>query len=459
MSAFDYDLFVIGAGSGGVRAARFAAGQGAKVAVAEERHLGGTCVNIGCVPKKLMVYASHYASDFKDSAGFGWRVGQRDFDWKTLIDNKTAEIERLNGIYGDLLDGSGVTLFEARAKITGPHSLSVAGQEITARYILVAVGNRPIRGSEPGQELGIVSDDVFYLDKQPERLIVVGGGYIAVEFAGIFNGLGSQTIQLYRGDLFLRGFDHDLRGFLAEEMVKKGVDLRFKTLVKKIEKSAGGLAATLSDGTVEEVDQVLYAIGRTPNTDGLGLETAGVETNGLGAIKVDDYYCTSAPSIYALGDVTDRMQLTPVALAEAMAVVKTLFGGTPSKLDYDNIPTAVFSQPPLATVGLSEEEARKRHGQVDVYRAHFRPMKHTLSGSDEKMMMKLIVDRASQKVLGAHMGGDDAGEIIQGVAIAIKAGATKADFDATLGIHPTAAEEFVTMRAPLADPKEQVAAD
>ncbi|MGO1120867.1 glutathione-disulfide reductase [Rhodovibrionaceae bacterium A322] len=459
MSAFDFDLFVIGAGSGGVRAARFAAGQGAKVAVAEERHLGGTCVNIGCVPKKLMVYASHYASDFKDSAGFGWTVGDRDFNWNTLIDNKTAEIERLNGIYGNLLDGSGVTLFEDRAVITGPNSVSVGGKDVTARYILIAVGNKPSRPNDPGQELAIVSDDVFYLDKQPERVMVVGGGYIAVEFAGIFNGLGSKTIQIYRQDLFLRGFDNDIRRFLAEEMVKKGIDLRFKTTIEKIEKSDGSLAVTLSDGRVEEVDQVLYAIGRTPNVEGLGLEAAGVETDAKGAIKVDEYYQTSVPSIYALGDVTDRMQLTPVALGEAMALVKTLFNDQPSKLDYENIPTAVFSQPPLATVGLSEEAARQKYGQVDIYRSHFRPMKHTLSGSDEKMIMKLVVDRASQKVVGAHMGGDDAGEIIQGIAIAIKAGATKADFDATIGIHPTAAEEFVTMRDPVAEPEEQAAAD
>jgi glutathione reductase (NADPH) len=459
MSSYDFDLFVIGAGSGGVRASRMAAAMGARVAVAEERHLGGTCVNIGCVPKKLMVYASHFSEDFEDAAGYGWTVGERSFDWPTLIANKNREIGRLNGVYESLLTNAGVEIVDGRAILTGPNSVRVGGRDITAQFILVATGGHPSRPSEPGQELGIVSDDVFYLDKQPERILVAGGGYIAVEFAGVFAGLGSQVTQLYRGDLFLRGFDDDLRRALAEEMPKKLVDLRFGSIIDRTVKTSNGLLAELSNGESLEVDQILYAIGRRPNTAGLGLEAAGVEVNDRGGIVVDDYFRTNVPSILAIGDVTDRVQLTPVALAEGMAVAKTLFGGEPTTVDYADIPTAVFSQPPIGTVGLTEEQARKAHGAVDIYRSSFRPMKHTLSGRDEKTTMKLVVDRQSQRVLGAHMLGPDAPEIVQGIGIALKAGATKQAFDATIGIHPTAAEEFVTMRERQPDPEEVEAAE
>ncbi|WP_375593637.1 glutathione-disulfide reductase [Algihabitans albus] len=459
MSDYDYDLFVIGAGSGGVRAARFAAGFGAKVAVAEERHLGGTCVNIGCVPKKLMVYASHFSEDFEDAAGYGWSVGERRFDWSKLIANKNSEIGRLNGIYERLLTNSGVEIVEGTAAIEDAHTVVVAGREIRARYILIATGGLPSRPREPGQELGIVSDDVFYLDRQPERIIVAGGGYIAVEFAGVFAGLGSEVTQLYRGDLFLRGFDDDLRRGLAEEMAKKGVDLRFRTIIDKTEKTSNGLLAHLSSGDTLEVDEILYAIGRRPNIAGLGLERAGVALGDSGGVKVDGFYRTSVPSIFAIGDVIDRVQLTPVALAEGMVVARHLFAGQDTEVDYAQIPTAVFSQPPLATVGLTEAQAREAYGAVDIYRSRFTPMKHTMTGRDEKTLMKLVVARDSQKVVGAHMLGQDGPEIIQGIGIALKAGATKADFDRTIGIHPTAAEEFVTMREPVLEPEEARAAE
>ncbi len=459
MSDYDYDLFVIGAGSGGVRAARFAAGFGAKVAVAEERHLGGTCVNIGCVPKKLMVYASHFSEDFEDAAGYGWSVGERRFDWSKLIANKNSEIGRLNGIYERLLTNSGVEIVEGTAAIEDAHTVVVAGREIRARYILIATGGLPSRPREPGQELGIVSDDVFYLDRQPERIIVAGGGYIAVEFAGVFAGLGSEVTQLYRGDLFLRGFDDDLRRGLAEEMPKKGADLRFRTIIDKTEKTSNGLLAHLSSGDRLEVDQILYAIGRRPNIAGLGLERAGVALGDSGGVKVDGFYRTSVPSIFAIGDVIDRVQLTPVALAEGMVVARHLFAGQDTEVDYGQIPTAVFSQPPLATVGLTEAQAREAYGAVDIYRSRFTPMKHTMTGRDEKTLMKLVVARDSQKVVGAHMLGQDGPEIIQGIGIALKAGATKADFDRTIGIHPTAAEEFVTMREPVLEPEEARAAE
>ncbi|MEX0923313.1 MAG: glutathione-disulfide reductase [Rhodovibrionaceae bacterium] len=458
MASYDYDLFTIGAGSGGVRASRFAANYGARVGVAEERHLGGTCVNIGCVPKKLMVYASHFSEDFEDAAGYGWQVGERRFDWSKLIENKNAEINRLNGIYENLLNGAGVTIHDGRATVVDPHTVELDGQKITAANILVATGGLPSRPDEPGKELGIVSDDVFFLEKQPETILIVGGGYIAVEFAGIFAGLGSKVTQIYRGPLFLRGFDQDVRETLAGELPKKDIDLRFNTDIAKLEKDGkGGIAATFKDGKTESFDAVLYATGRHPNIAGLGLEKAGVALNQSGAVKVDEHFRSSVPSIFAIGDVTDRLQLTPVALAEGMAVAKTLFNGEPTTVDYADIPTAVFSQPPIGTVGLTEEEARAKHDSVDIYRSTFTPMKHTMTGRSEKTMMKLVVERASQKVLGAHMVGIDAGEILQGIGIAIKAGATKRDFDATIGIHPTAAEEFVTLRTPLPDPERKAA--
>ncbi|MBW2272800.1 MAG: glutathione-disulfide reductase [Deltaproteobacteria bacterium] len=452
MADYDFDLFVIGAGSGGVRAARISAGYGARVAVAEERDLGGTCVNVGCVPKKLMVYASHFAEDFEDAAlGYGWSVGERSFDWATFIANKDREIGRLNGIYGDLLDGAGVTRMEGRARVEGPHSVAVGDQRYTAAHILVATGGWPRLPDEPGSELAITSNEIFHLPEQPRRLLVVGGGYIATEFACIFHGLGSEVVQLYRGPLFLRGFDDDVRTTLAEEMHKKGIDLRFDRTVQRLEQAATGVRATLSDGNVVEADQVLCAIGRTPLTAGLGLTEAGVELDANGAVVVDEYSCSSAPSIHAIGDVTDRINLTPVAIHEGMCLAATLFDGRPTKPDHRDVPKAVFSQPTIGSVGLSEAEAREQYTQIDVYRSRFRPMKHTLTGRDEKSLMKILVDRASDRVVGLHVVGPEAGEIVQGFAVAIKCGATKAQFDATMGIHPTAAEELVTMREPASD--------
>jgi len=445
---YDYDFFTIGAGSGGVRAARFAASFGARVAIAEERYYGGTCVNVGCVPKKLFVYASHFHEDFEDAAGFGWTVGESTFDWPTLRDNKTAEIERLNGIYEKILGNTGVEIIDGRATIVDPHTVEINGKQITAKYILVAVGGWPWTPEIPGIEHAISSNEVFYLDEFPKRALIVGGGYIAVEFAGIFNGLGAETTLLYRGDLFLRGFDHELRGILAEEMRKKGVNLQFDSpMPKLIEKNEDGeFVVTLDDDSVLVADQVLYATGRKPLTANLGLENTNIEMDKNGAIKVDDYSQTAEPSIYAVGDVTDRVNLTPVALAEGMAVAHTLFNDNPTKPHYDSIPSAIFSQPNLGTVGLAETEAREQYAQVNVYRSQFRAMKHTLSGRDEQILMKLLVDAESDRVLGVHMMGPDAGEIIQGFAVALKAGATKAVFDSTVGIHPTSAEEFVTMR-------------
>lgn len=446
MTGYDYDLFVIGAGSGGVRAARMSAGYGARVAIAEERHFGGTCVNIGCVPKKLMVYASHFGEDFRDAAGYGWSLEGAEFDWQTLIANKDREIARLNGIYEKLLNNAGVAIFETRASVVDEHTIDLGGQQVTAAHILVATGGKPAQAEIPGREHTLVSDDVFYLETQPERILIVGGGYIGVEFAGVFNGLGSRTTLVHRGPAILRGFDEDLRHFLAREMDKKDVSLRFNQTIKSVAKGQGGLTVEFSDGTQADFDQILYAVGRSPNTQGLGLEDAGVALDPRGAIQVDEYFRTNIPSVLAIGDVTDRLQLTPVALAEGMAVARTLFQDTPSRVDYGDIPTAVFSQPPIATVGLTEEEARTQFGKIDIYRAEFKPMRHTLSVNEERALMKLVVERESQRILGAHMAGMDAPEIIQGVAIAIKAGATKSDFDATIGIHPTTAEEFVTMR-------------
>ena len=449
MADFDFDLFVIGAGSGGVRAGRMAAAMGVRVAVAEDRHLGGTCVNVGCVPKKLFVYASHYAEDFENARGFGWTSGEAQFDWPTLRDNKTKEIERLNGIYNNLLVNSGCELINGRATLVDAHTVAVGDKTYTAERILVAVGGWPNVPEFPGSEHVISSNEVFYLDEFPKRAIVVGGGYIAVEFAGIFAGLGAKTDLIYRGDMFLRGFDNEVREFTAEEVAKKDINLRFNTNITAIEKQANGsLLATLTDGSTVEADAIMYATGRNPKVTGLGLETLGIEQGKNGAIVVNDQFQTNVPSVYAIGDVIDRVQLTPVALAEGMALVRNLYGGQDQKVDYDLIATAVFCQPNIGTVGLTEEQAREQYENVDVYKSNFRAMKHTLSGSDEKTFMKMLVDRDSDKVLGVHMVGPDAGEIIQGIAIALKAGATKAVFDSTIGIHPTAAEEFVTMREP-----------
>jgi glutathione reductase (NADPH) len=454
---YDYDLFVIGAGSGGVRAARMSASYGARVAVAEERYLGGTCVNVGCIPKKLFVYASHYAEDFTDAAGFGWTAGAPRFDWKTLVANKDKEIARLNGIYRRLLEGAGVTIYEARATLKDAHTLDVGGRAVTAERILIATGGWPVVPGIPGREHAITSNEAFYLERLPRRAIIVGGGYISVEFAGIFRGLGVETVQLYRGDLFLRGFDGDVRRHLAQEMKKKGVDLRFNANIAKIDKAAKGLVAMLEDGSTLDADVILYATGRAPNTDGLGLEAAGVERRPDGAIVIDGNFRTNVPSIYALGDVTHRVELTPVAIAEAMAFASTQFKGVARTMDYALIPTAVFSIPPIGTVGYTEEAAREHCGPVDIYRSTFRPLRGTLSGSDEQTLMKLIVQKSTDKVVGCHMVGPDAGEIVQGLAVALKCGATKAQFDATVGIHPTTAEEFVTMREPVPAPAKQAA--
>jgi len=457
--SYDYDLFVIGAGSGGVRVARMAAAQGVKVAVAEERYLGGTCVNVGCVPKKLFVYGSHFSEDFEAARGFGWNIGAASFNWAVLRDNKTKEIERLNDIYRDLLSNSGATLLEGRATIIGPHRVRVNGQYLSAERILIAVGGWPHIPSVVGAEHIISSNEVFALDTLPEKIAIVGGGYIAVEFAGIFNGLGVETHLIYRGSMFLRGFDDDVRNHLAQEMKKKGVFLHFDTQVTSIEKvqiekariekvQQDHLRVALDDGSALDVGQIMYATGRKPKSEGLGLESTAVKVAAGGAVEVDEFFQTAEPSIYALGDVVGHMELTPVALAEGVALVKNLFGESPQmqKVDYTNIPTAVFSQPNVADVGYTEAQAREQFARLAIYETDFRHMKHTLGGSDERTFMKLIVDRDTDKVVGCHMVGSDAGEIIQGIAIAMKAGATKADFDSTLGIHPTAAEEFVTMR-------------
>lgn len=446
--AFDFDLYVIGAGSGGVRAARFAAGYGARVAVAESRYLGGTCVNVGCVPKKLLVYGAHFHEDFEQAAGFGWNTGRPEFDWPTLIANKNREIERLNGIYRNLLVNSGVTLHEGHARIVDPHTVEINGQRHSAQHILIATGGWPFVPDIPGKEHAITSNDAFFLPELPRRVLVVGGGYIAVEFASIFNGLGAQTVQVYRRELFLRGFDGSVREHLRDELVKKGLDLRFNTDVKRIDKRADGvLAVTLSDGAVLETDCVFYATGRRAMLDDLGLENTGVRLAESGYIEVDDEYRTSEPSILAIGDVIGRVPLTPVALAEGMAVARRLFRPEEyRKVDYDLIPTAVFSLPNIGTVGLTTEQALERGLRVTRYESRFRPMKLTLTQSQEKTLMKLVVDADTQKVLGCHMVGPDAGEIVQGLAVALKAGATKQVFDDTIGIHPTAAEEFVTMR-------------
>jgi glutathione reductase (NADPH) len=445
----DIDLFVIGGGSGGVRAARMAAQRGARVALAEAGPLGGTCVNLGCIPKKLYSYAAHYAEAFEQSHGFGFSGPEPAFDWALLKRNRAIEIMRLNGVYEKLLAGAGVQLLRGRAKLADAHAVEVAGERHRAAHILVATGGWPARPDFPGAELCVSSNEMFDLEPFPQRLLVVGGGYIACEFASIFNGLGSRVTQLYRGAQVLRGFDDDVRSFVAAEMVKKGVDLRLNANVFSLVRSAGGLAARLNDGSTIEVDTVLVATGRRPNVAGLGLEAAGVRLDAGGAIAVDEAFRTSVPHIHALGDVIDRVQLTPVALAEAMALVDHLFGSGRRRMDYENIPTAVFTHPNIGTVGLTEGEARERYGRLRIYRTDFKPLQHTLSGASERTLMKLVVDDASDRVVGVHMVGAEAGEIVQGFAVALKAGATKAVFDATIGIHPTAAEEFVTLREPV----------
>jgi glutathione reductase (NADPH) len=462
MASFDFDLFVIGGGSGGVRAARMAAQRGARVALAEELGtdgLGGTCVNVGCIPKKLYSYAAHYGEAFHESAGFGWEGAAPVLNWSTLKANRAKEISRLNGVYSNLLSGSGVTVLNGFARLDGEHAITLATlhadgspshQQFSAKNILIATGGTPFVPHFQGREHVITSNEIFDLEPFPKRLLVVGGGYIACEFASIFNGLGSTVTQLYRGEQVLRGFDDEIRHFVAQEMIKSGVDLRLNAGVVDLQKTADGLRVECEGGSIVMADAVLYATGRVPNTDGLGLKTLGVAQGGQGEVIVNERYQTNVPHIYAVGDVTNRVQLTPVALGEAMVVVDQLFGPAagkaPRNMSYEFIPTAVFTHPNIGTVGHSEENAREKFGAITVFRSEFKALRHTLSGSSERTLMKLIVDTASDRVVGLHMVGPEAGEIVQGFAVAMKAGATKAVFDSTIGIHPTAAEEFVTMR-------------
>lgn len=450
MAEYDFDLFVIGAGSGGVRASRMAASFGARVAVAEELYLGGTCVNVGCVPKKLFAYAAHFSEDFNDARGYGWDLSASTFSWQRLVENKNTEITRLNGIYHNMLTGAGVTLVNGRARLVDSHTVAVDDKIYSAERILIATGGWPFVPEFPGREHVITSNEVFYLDKLPKRCVVVGGGYIAIEFASIFHGLGCSTSMLYRGEQFLRGFDQGLRDHMVVTLQNKGLDLQFNINVEKIHKQPDGtLLVSLSNGETLETDLVLYATGRRPKLDGLGLENTSVELDDKGFIAVDEEYQTHDPSIFAIGDVTNTIQLTPVALAEGMALARRLYRPEEYRpVDYDDIATAVFCIPNIATLGVTEEQARAKGYKLDIFESRFRPMRNTLAGNAEQSFMKLLVDQDTDKVLGVHMIGPDAGEIIQGLAVALKAGATKAVFDATLGIHPTAAEEFVTMRTP-----------
>ena len=455
MATYDYDLITIGGGSGGIRASRLAASLGARVAVIEESRLGGTCVMRGCVPKKLLVIGSHFADGFEDAHGFGWSVGDVAFDWPKLIASKNAELDRLEGVYHRILRENGVDLIEGRGRVADAHTVEEDGaagaKTLTAERILIAVGGWPATPDIPGIEHVISSNEALDLPELPGRIVIVGGGYIAVEFAGIFNSLGSQVTEIIRGGNILRGFDNDVRDFLAEEMEKRGVKIERDCVVRSIEKTGTGYSVRTRHEEVIEADCVMYATGRAPNTQGLGLAEAGVKLNEKGAVEVDDGFRTAVASIYALGDVTDRVNLTPVALGEGQVLARNLFGGADLKMDYADIPTAVFSQPPIGTVGLTETQAREKFGKVDIYASRFKPMQHTLSGRDARTFMKLIVDPASDRVVGCHMVGDDAPEIAQGLGIALKCGATKAQFDATIGIHPSAAEEFVTMREKLPD--------
>jgi glutathione reductase (NADPH) len=447
MADYDHDLLVIGAGSGGMRASRIAAGFGARVAIVERSRIGGTCVIRGCIPKKLLAYAAHFREDFADAAGFGWSVGEPEFSWPRLIANKNVEIARLEAVYVGLLEKAGVAILRGTARIVDAHAVEVDGRRITAKYILVATGARPTLPHVPGVEHAITSNEAFELPALPRRILIVGGSYIAVEFAGIFNGLGSQVTLSYRGAQILRGFDDDVRHHLAAEMAKKGIRILLHSAVERIERRSDALVARFApDGATVECDAVMVATGRVPNTRDLGLEEAGADLGENGEVIVDKFSASTAPSVYAVGDVTDRVNLTPVAIREGHSVALTLFGGSPTPIDHLDVPTAVFSQPPVGTVGLTEGDAKERFAEVEIYQTVFRPLKATLSGRDERTLMKLVVDAASQRVVGAHMVGPDAPEVIQGVGIAVKAGLTKADFDATVGIHPTAAEEFVTLR-------------
>ncbi|HEX6865973.1 MAG TPA: glutathione-disulfide reductase [Caulobacteraceae bacterium] len=447
--AYDYDLFVIGAGSGGVRAGRLAAMSGAKVAVAEEHRVGGTCVIRGCVPKKFMVYASEYAHPFKTAEGYGWSgLEGATFDWKTFITAKDIEIARLSGIYVTNLQKAGADLVHARAVLKDAHTVEVLGknQTVTAEKILVATGGRPVKPDLPGAEHGITSDEAFHLESLPKSILIVGGGYIAVEFAGIFNGLGSEVTLLYRGPNILRGFDEDVRVHVAQEMEKRGIKIVLGCEHDRIEKTDAGLVSHFSNGIEVTTEQVMFATGREPYVRDLGLETAGVELNERGAVKVDEFSKTTADNIWAVGDVTDRINLTPVAIREGAAFAATVFNDTPTSFDHEHVATAVFSQPPIGTVGLTEAEARHQYGKVDIYRSIFRPMKYAFMGGEERCLMKLVVEAKTERLVGVHMVGPDAPEIIQMAAIAVKMGVTKPQWDATCAVHPTAAEEFVTMR-------------
>ena len=452
MGSFDYDFFVIGGGSGGVRAGRLIAGMGKRVGIAEEYRWGGTCVIRGCVPKKLMVYASSFSEEFHAAKGFGWRVGETSFDWNTLISNKDAEIDRLEGLYRKGLDNNGAEILDTRAELTGPNEiyLKALDKTVTAEKILVAVGGTPTRDAGvEGSEFCITSDEVFHLEEQPDEIVIAGGGYIAVEFACIFAGLGTKVTLIYRGEEILRGFDGDLRTLLHQEMEARGITVICGEVFTKIERADGGkLIAHTSGGKALPADQVMLAIGRGPATAGLGLEKAGVETDGRGFIKVDAYSKTSVENIWAVGDVTNRVALTPVAIHESMCLIETEFKNNPTSPDHELIATAVFSQPEIGTIGLGEEVAAEKYTEVEVFRAHFRPMKNTLSGAADKMLMKIIVDAATDRVVGLHVMGHGAGEMAQTLGVAVKMGATKADFDRTMAVHPTAAEELVTMYSP-----------
>jgi glutathione reductase (NADPH) len=453
MSNYDYDLITLGAGSGGVRASRLAGGYGAKVAVCEEDRVGGTCVLRGCIPKKLLIYGAHYADYMEDAVNYGWTIEGASHDWAKLIANKNTELERLNGIYLRILRDNNVDLKEGRGVLLDDHTVEVAGERMTAENILIAVGGWPTMPDIPGIEHVITSNEALELPALPKRMVIVGGGYIAVEFAGIFSSLGVEVTEIIRADNILRGFDIDMRTSLFEEMEKRGIKILAETVVESIEKQDEILSLRLGNDEILETDCVMYATGRRANTDGLGLDAAGVELHDNGSIKVDEFNRTSQSHIYAVGDVTDRIQLTPVAIQEGHALADMLFNKDTHTTDYLNVPSAVFSTPPIATVGLTEEQARVEFGEVDIYDSNFKPLVHTLSGRDERSVMKLIVEPKSDKVVGCHMMGLDAPEIIQGVAIAMKCGATKAQFDATTGIHPSSAEEFVTMRSKRPDPE------
>jgi len=444
----DFDLFVVGGGSGGVACARRAASHGARVGLVEESRMGGTCVHRGCIPKKFLVYASHFSHDFEDAAGYGWSVGDTRFDWFKMVQAKTKELKRLEGIYRRLLNNSGVTVIDGRGSLVDTHTVSTGDELHSAETILIATGGWPAMPDIPGIELAITSNEAFDLPALPERIVIVGGGYIACEFACIFNGLGVETLQLYRSDMILRGFDMEIREIACEEMRNAGVDVRLNMNAVKLEESSGGVVVTTTHGDVVEADQVLFAIGRDPNTDGIGLDDIGVERNHKGAVAVDSGSRSTVENIYAVGDCTDRINLTPVAIHEGRCLAESLYNNNSQTPNYDDIATAVFTQPEIGTVGMSEEEARSHYDAVDIFKTRFRPLKHTLTGRDEKVFMKLVVDKADDRVLGCHMVGDLAGELVQLLSVAIKAGATKAQFDETVAVHPTLAEEFVTMYEP-----------